>query len=292
MNSDVAFRIGSTHQVCQDYGRSGSVVFGDKACHYAIVSDGCSSSPDTDIGSRLMVLAAESLIKEKWPGATCRGQLDIGANEVVQRAMDFSQAMDKPKGSKLFEGNFLDATLGVVLGNQYGARAFLMGDGLIVFKSKATTHVTHVSSDLGYPNYPSYLLNAERRAAVKSLIKGSIRRGQLRESGIDWSHTGEMDLYTSRYTVEVDKVGIYESVAIMTDGAESFMRHVETETSRTETPVELHNILNQMLDFKGYQGIFVQRRMQKFAKDCKALGWSHYDDLTVGAVHLGGTQNA
>src|SRR5215203_2249321 len=50
MNTDCFFNIGATHSVCQDY-----VV----ASPYLILSDGCSSSPDTDIGARLLVKAAE-----------------------------------------------------------------------------------------------------------------------------------------------------------------------------------------------------------------------------------------
>src|SRR3954469_11076065 len=55
MNADHAFFIGNTHTVCQDYAMSG--VTEDGA--YAIVCDGCSSSPEVDFGARALALSAK-----------------------------------------------------------------------------------------------------------------------------------------------------------------------------------------------------------------------------------------
>ena len=54
--ADAHFSIGKTHRVCEDYARAGLLPDGRA---FAIVSDGCSSSPDTDFGSRLMTIAAQ-----------------------------------------------------------------------------------------------------------------------------------------------------------------------------------------------------------------------------------------
>src|SRR6476659_1428102 len=51
MNADATINIGATHALCQDY-----VIAKDR---HVILSDGCSSSPDTDIGARLLVKALE-----------------------------------------------------------------------------------------------------------------------------------------------------------------------------------------------------------------------------------------
>lgn len=55
--SDSYFEIGSTHKVCQDY-----------AAHkdgFAVLSDGCSTSPNTDVGSRFICL--NELLEEPLP---------------------------------------------------------------------------------------------------------------------------------------------------------------------------------------------------------------------------------
>src|ERR1043166_8156900 len=51
MNADATINIGSTHAICQDY----AIARG----RYVVLSDGCSSSPDTDIGARLLVKALD-----------------------------------------------------------------------------------------------------------------------------------------------------------------------------------------------------------------------------------------
>ena len=71
MNADSVFNIGATHAVCQDYviARSGETTFGSpNAGPYIILSDGCSSSPDTDMGARLLVKAMDqTLIRSPDP---------------------------------------------------------------------------------------------------------------------------------------------------------------------------------------------------------------------------------
>ena len=67
MNADSTFTIGSSHQVCQDYAVAGlrndrGLASQRNRLAYAVVSDGCSSSIDSDFGSRLLSKAAERLI--------------------------------------------------------------------------------------------------------------------------------------------------------------------------------------------------------------------------------------
>ena len=50
MNCDCAFRIGSTHEVCQDYALSGK--------NTVSIADGCSGSVLSDIGSRVLSVTA------------------------------------------------------------------------------------------------------------------------------------------------------------------------------------------------------------------------------------------
>ena len=54
MTADAYFAIGRTHDVCQDY----ALASDDVPKTWALVSDGCSSSPASDIGARLLGRAA------------------------------------------------------------------------------------------------------------------------------------------------------------------------------------------------------------------------------------------
>lgn len=66
LTPDAFFTIGKTHTVCQDYAHAGFIPGTDQA--YAIVSDGCSGSPDTDFGSRFMVTAAIQVLAKYGDG--------------------------------------------------------------------------------------------------------------------------------------------------------------------------------------------------------------------------------
>ena len=73
--TDAFFSIGKTHMVCQDYARSGTTRAGHP---YAIVCDGCSSSPDTDLGSRFLAMSFASYVEHLCDGGFFDGfQMDI-----------------------------------------------------------------------------------------------------------------------------------------------------------------------------------------------------------------------
>ena len=56
MNTDGAFYIGTTHEVCQDYCMAENDAI--------VVSDGCSGSPGTDMGSRVLSITTMNKIEE------------------------------------------------------------------------------------------------------------------------------------------------------------------------------------------------------------------------------------
>ena len=59
---DAFFAIGSTHDICQDY----ALALNISNRSLLIVSDGCSASPSTDIGARILSrCAAQVLLEER-----------------------------------------------------------------------------------------------------------------------------------------------------------------------------------------------------------------------------------
>ena len=57
INVDHYMTIGSSHQVCEDY-----IISGTEPFPYIILSDGCSSSKDTDIGARILAQCAKNYL--------------------------------------------------------------------------------------------------------------------------------------------------------------------------------------------------------------------------------------
>src|ERR1017187_1833610 len=60
MNCDHHFEIGNSHRICEDYALSGQT----KEVTYVILSDGCSSGIDVDVGARLVALSARRTLFE------------------------------------------------------------------------------------------------------------------------------------------------------------------------------------------------------------------------------------
>ena len=66
MYTDSYFKIGKSHKVCEDYARAKEIphpYLAKEKLPYAVVSDGCSGSEDTDFGSRLMAISVETALR-------------------------------------------------------------------------------------------------------------------------------------------------------------------------------------------------------------------------------------
>src|ERR1051325_2992736 len=141
MNADATINIGSTHSICQDYviARSG----------YVILADGCSSSPDTDIGARLLVKALDQSL--------CK-LVDIGElhKEAARIALHWANMIALPPQS-------VDATLMSIHVTGDDLIIACSGDGVIILESQAgVLDVYSISSPSGYPFYPSYVHQPDR----------------------------------------------------------------------------------------------------------------------------------
>jgi len=58
MHADHHYEIGSSHVACEDYAMSGT----QEGLTYAILSDGCSASKDSDVGARILCHLAKSAL--------------------------------------------------------------------------------------------------------------------------------------------------------------------------------------------------------------------------------------
>jgi hypothetical protein len=240
MNADSTFIIGATHAVCQDYAVARDA--------YAILSDGCSASPDTDIGARLLVKAAEQVLHTSD---------DVSAlHEAAARlALDWAKSINLPPES-------VDATLLTAFRSNDELLVTCSGDGVIIAeRNEGSLDVHAISFPSGYPFYPAYWHQPDRLDAFLS-TNGSIEQ------------TRHFRFKTSEY----------KYVALVSDGIHSFLSTSQTITS----PVSLAEVLGELVSFKSLHGAFVARRVKRFMKDCRSRGWQHSDDLSIAAIHLGG----
>lgn len=136
MPASAAYAIGSSHTVCQDYARAGS----DRA----LLSDGCSGSPDTDIGARLLVTAA---LQEP----TLDGGLPARAAQTARgwAALQGLAVPDRTPGC-------LDATLLLAWRDGDHLRALIAGDGAVAVRYRSGETACHRIDHGPTPPYPIY----------------------------------------------------------------------------------------------------------------------------------------
>jgi hypothetical protein len=252
---DSYYTIGSTHQYCQDYADSGAY----NEFVYACISDGCSSSKDSDIGARWLC--------KSFP-------LDQIISKEGQKTEDeLVQSIRCAYPSGIFGQQSLDATL---LGLVYDKtsdqlRIYAWGDGQIHLKYKDGRAINYsISYKSNAPYYLSYRLSDKTAQYEK-------------EFGLDYAVVKEIDreVETSFFAcknffkVVENASKTLDFAAVMSDGIESFM-----------FPLSLNKQLvqNEFLNFKSLNGEFVKRRFQGFKRFCARESVSYHDDLSLAAI--------
>lgn len=263
MNTDHYFVIGSQHKVCQDYCLSGF----NKGISYAILSDGCSGSVDTDFGARILAKTAEKII-HLLPE-------DFFKIQVISVAADMLNTLSLPKES-------LDATLlaAITDGTNYHIKAY--GDGVIAkVMEDNSVEISIIEFKSGAPYYLNYLINPNRHYAYIDQF-GTQRR--VYKYNNNFLLCTEETFSTCEY-VEIGDCKGLKSIVLISDGALSFMEIVNNDAKIYEG-IEPSEIIKELTGFKNIKGEFVQRRMKSFLKYCAKEEIKHTDDLSVAAISL------
>jgi hypothetical protein len=275
MNSDCAFFIGADHKICQDYATART----DRDLSYVIVADGCSSSPDTDIGARFLVKAAETFLYQVEMNDTPKRSLELYHEQSARFASTTSKLLK-------LDPSCLDATILTIKATNERFIASIYGDGVVAMvRNDGKIEIYSVEFLEGYPQYVSYTLDNSRRVQFNAVTTNYKEvTHQLIPDPDNETHVEVSDRVIEFYCGRRED---YYCVAVLSDGVHSFSEIIETPTSRTSKPVPMSEIVTQMLAFKTTKGDFVYRRMQQFQKLCASRNWQNHDDLSVGVVYLG-----
>lgn len=281
MNTDAIFTIGKTHTVCQDFARAGRTP--DRPGQalgrpFAVASDGCSSSPDTDFGARFLTLTAIQA-------------LDLYGDDIANRG---EWAIWKAHASTtgLLSTRCLDATLLVAHERDDGLlQVTVWGDGNIVALGlNGDVYVWEIDMG-GFPGYLSYLLEPNR-------LRGYVAEGHGTRTVKQWINGVLQYTETSRVTLTGDRTlrhdgfvftqvldpALFKMIGVATDGLGSFRK------TDTHEPVTLVEVAKHVVDVRVPKGEFIQRSSGFFlTKTCPKLGWQHTDDYGVAALWLEAT---
>jgi hypothetical protein len=299
MNADSTFVIGSTHAICQDYVVAGNPQ-GAQA-PYVILSDGCSSSLDTDIGARLLVKSAERI-------------LNTAAHTDI-RHVHATAAAEALKLAALLGliPQAVDATLLTAQVREHDLVLACSGDGVIAIQDwSGVLEAYSISYPSGYPRYPTYsqqpdrlaalgvceerpaeTISAELAAALASQQQdsgGSIQKEIKYYRGHPSRPSLELqDSFTSTEETEVFTFNARSSqyAILLSDGIHSFCTSRGSESSKRAQPILFPSFARELLSFKNTRGAFTGRRLRRFLKDCRERDWQHSDDFALGAIYLG-----
>ncbi len=274
MNTDHDFKIGSTHDTCEDYAVSG----GHGPFAYAIVCDGCSSADDVDFGARMLALAARETLKIARNSPLSYEQF---GSLTVHRADTVSSILPQ------IDPNFLDATLLIAWVDNGQLTALIYGDGVFLHKTAESVHAVHVEFKVpmegvmrAAPAYLSYLLDTDRKASYDDLGgTKEINDCIIKPAGNDLVNiSGSLVPHKPFDPVIITApVAPGDIIAVCSDGINSF-RHAD------DTPVPWTDLVKEYVGFKNYEGVFVQRRMAAFRRKCQKDFISHTDDISVAAI--------
>jgi len=280
--ADAHFSIGKTHRVCEDYARAGLLPDGRA---FAIVSDGCSSSPDTDFGSRLMTIAAQERMMLSGDFFEPSG--------VVWQALSAARGMRLPH-------TCLDATLMTLFQKANGdVRAFLVGDGALAARRRTgEIEIWRMlflpgESGLVAPGYLTYTLEKERLDRYIDQGYNSWAMYRTLDGVHQDTETGDVSyrigedgtLSPQGFWRVVDfPAQEYDFVMVCSDGVESFQKKVAPGTFE---PVPFLEVMSHMTAMKSLKGPFVTKRMKRFLERAvPRLEWQHYDDVAAAGITL------
>jgi hypothetical protein len=278
--TDYYVKMGADHSICQDYGLAGATKNG---AAWAAISDGCSAVPDprnpkyppgypfTDYGSRFLVRGAV---------------LELQAAEENDDQFNHWHAFNfADLASRQLElpPDALNATL--VLAYERGDMIFadMFGDGVILTLTKEDVLAyTTVEFDRNAPYYLSYVREDGNRQVYHQICKSLTLTHRRRVDGVWQDPLIEMTPISGwglDPEARVYPKDTYKLVAVCSDGLGSFR-------DAKGGVVSLEDVLDKMCTFKGFQGEFLNRRMNFFQKACRELGWSHLDDLSIAGIAL------
>ena len=279
--TDHIFRIGATHSVCEDYAQSGGI---DDAAT-AIVSDGCSSSPHTDIGARLLTM-------NFLPWAAAGVQ--------VRNKQLMQQILTKCLYALTLPLEALDATVLIAQATTKTITVTAWGDGFIVLRKRNGTFETHKitfrtkdGKPSPYPVYLAYFMDCPITGWETKLIERLehvMVQSPIREI-VKVSSDGSAEVMQERvagnraYTIEAPTEE-YDMVMVLSDGLDSFYRTETMGTWKQTLEVDPFHVINDLMTFKSMKGDFLQRRVQKLLKGYERENIRHADDFSVAAIHI------
>lgn len=249
MYIDSFLKIGNSHQLLED-----SVVVGDNRNPYIIVSDGCSGSEWTHLGSNILTRMAEKIFLE-----TGEFKIDF----IIHQA----QFISKNLGLK---DSALDATLMFAFIKNNKIHISVYGDGCVFYQQNNDKVSYSLSYKENMPYYLSYKLDNERATNYQEKVnKDLYDKPNLTlqvDKYVNQDKTSYFDTYFRGFHLELDVENL-KYLILSSDGIESFSNQ------------NLLDVFNDLHSFKNFKGDFLSRRIKRIIKEKNSDHIVHFDDI-------------
>jgi hypothetical protein len=269
---DSYYTIGKLHLFCEDYVCQGGPPF-----PHIILADGCSAALNSDLGARLLVLNARSLLSRFALSAGDEAEQIARhwrlGRRIIRRAARQAQDLGLNEG-------VLDATLLIAWCDGETVYVHLYGDGCIVTRNAdGVVAAIEVEYAENAPYYLSYLFDTERGALYREAI------GDAQGQSIRYLHEGGATVRQEPFdtpTLFSFSLATFPTVIVSTDGLHSFLN---TETGER---LALLEVAQRFIDFPHFNEGFVKRQTRDVLADYSRQRIINLDDLGWGAfVHTG-----
>jgi len=251
---------GSSHQICEDY-----IISGYDPFPYIILSDGCSSSKNTEMGARILCYLSKQYLKYRKEDLHNLKYRQIG-NWIIHN----SEMVARQLGLSI---NCLDATLIIAFHIDGQIYVYMYGDGAIIKKKGDDITINKIDFNKNAPYYLSYQIDDYRNNLYHEM-------GNDLTITISGSDGESCEVYAYDYPAFFTfNARDFDTLFITSDGIFSFI--VESATERRVVPEG--DVLPDFMNFKNVKGEFLKRRLNKALKNLNRRDINHYDDLSVGA---------
>lgn len=295
MKADSYFEIGSTHLVCQDY----AITYASDDIAYAIISDGCTSSPNTDIGSRIISIVAKDVLNylmQRQRFETIKDKKWFMNNFVLTFKELVIKKCLEVKGSLNLDINSFDATLLVAIVYP-GYRPLLVGwgDGNYIIKYKdGRIRTITISYDKNMPYYLSYRMSYEKDTLYKKELtdsgQGHVIEVITNEESKNYHHA-PWEYNFVRYLDDISNndgsIAGVSQIIVSSDGLQSYQYDPKSEEFlKNDKNFDLSEVYPKVIDYKNIVGEFVVRRMKSLEKEHRLNHIIHTDDVSCATIAM------
>lgn len=290
--SDHYFCIGHDHltagRPCQDYAFSG--VSGQVAV--AVVSDGCSTGGETDVGARIVARSTTSVILKSRLVIEQPDWHIVPADFHTRQQVHFSTARE----TLGLRTNDLVATCLTVILTPYTGAVCVQGDGVAAVVYADGTMEVHRFDwkgkgvdgvEVGAPLYPSY-----GQEGIAQFLQEFHSGNVLAERPIHqvWHVSASGEFHECEPIIHVFR-DVMDGVVIPIDREQLVCGDIRCVAVFSDGVTQVDGVdwkeaVSCLLAFKQMAGQFVTRRMMRQVKNWQKPGKGPLDDISCAAVHV------